>query len=102
MSDVIQSDRRHRWSRMDRPRECQECGFEEHDGSGIGYESCPVDWDRDTSLASEAALRERVAVLERALGDIKYEAERENGGWVHLKRVIAVKCATTLKGTTDA
>lgn len=33
-------DDRHEWDRFDRPRTCKTCGFEEHDGSGIGYRRC--------------------------------------------------------------
>ncbi|KAK4833127.1 hypothetical protein QYF36_006938 [Acer negundo] len=34
--------------------------------------------------------------LRAALRDIQYEAERENGGWVHLKRAIAVHASEAL------
>lgn len=39
------------------------------------------------------ALTARVAKLEGALCNIQYEAERENGGWIHLKRCIAGQIA---------
>ncbi len=38
----------------------------------------------------------RIRELEQALEAIKTEAERENGRWVHLKRVIAIQCAQAL------
>lgn len=39
---------RHRYNRMDRPRECTVCGFEEHDGSGIGWIPCTTP-DQETA-----------------------------------------------------
>jgi hypothetical protein len=57
----------------------------------------PLNEAADTILA----LLERVRLLEEGLGNIKYEAERENGSWVHLKRCIAVQASATLKGEKD-
>lgn len=34
-------DVKHEWDRFERPRKCKTCGFEEHDGSGMGYKPCP-------------------------------------------------------------
>ncbi|MEG8221625.1 hypothetical protein OSJ57_13460, partial [Sphingomonas sp. HH69] len=51
-------------------------------------------WDKMTGLQVMARHRAthagEVERLREALRAIQMEAERENGGWVHLKRVIAV------------
>lgn len=50
-------------------------------------------------LAGEVAKRDvENARLREALEVIKAEAERENGGWVHLKRAIAVAARKALGG----
>jgi hypothetical protein len=46
----------------------------------------------DIENASEDALR----MAREALRNIQIEAEREQGSWVHLKRVIALNCKQTL------
>lgn len=51
---------------------------------------------RPSRLASSADLSSKLDVAIEALRAVKYESERENGGWVHLKRVIAVKTAKAL------
>jgi len=38
----------------------------------------------------------RIEALREALRNIQIEAEREQGSWVHLKRVIALNCKQTL------
>lgn len=43
-------------------------------------------------------LCDEVEALRKALQNIKYEAERENGGFVHLKRAIAVQTRAALGG----
>lgn len=39
----------------------------------------------------------QLEVAREALEAVCYEAERENGGWVHLKRVIGTHARTALK-----
>lgn len=51
--------------------------------------------ERAACIETEAA--DRIAALEAALRNIRYEAERENGGWVHLKKCIAVQARTALE-----
>lgn len=41
----------------------------------------------------------RIEALEGALTNVRYEAERKNGGLVHLKRAISVATRTALKPT---
>ena len=41
----------------------------------------------------------RIEALEGALANVRYEAERENGGLVHLKRAISVATRTALEPT---
>jgi hypothetical protein len=55
------------------------------------------------SIADEAAdtIQRQAAEIERlrgALRDIQIEAEREDGRWVHLKRVIAINARAALTG----
>ena len=48
-----------------------------------------------------ATLRKQLENAREALRHIKIEAEREQGHWQHLKRVIAVHAAEALKGQPD-
>jgi hypothetical protein len=48
------------------------------------------------ALDSQAAENKR---LREALANIQIEAEREEGRWVHLKRVIAINARAALTGT---
>lgn len=50
---------------------------------------------RQATARAEAA-EARMKALEEALRSIRFEAERENGRWVHLKRCIAVQSAQAL------
>jgi len=69
---------------------------------------CSCDYDiRVENAVFEAAttleaLTQENARLREALEGIKAEAERENGGWVHLKRAIAVGARKALGGGDDA
>lgn len=47
-------------------------------------------------------LRARIEGLEGALRDIKNEAARENGGWIHLKRCIHVQARQALEADHGA
>ena len=52
----------------------------------IGWNGC---WDSQPQTDALKIARE-------ALRNIQIEAEREQGSWVHLKRVIALNCKQTL------
>lgn len=52
--------------------------------------------ERIAHIAAEPDLRSKLDVAIEALEAIKYEADRENGGWFHLKRVIAIKAKKAL------
>ena len=51
---------------------------------------------RDAYLDGYKKAFEDVVKLHDALRNIQIEAEREQGSWVHLKRVIALNCKQTL------
>lgn len=56
--------------------------------------------DRIAALEAEReADKARVAEMKAALDNIAAEAERPNGGWVHLKRVIGNNARQAMKGT---
>lgn len=97
-------------------RNCPECGagadrpkcfFEmggdcpRHDPDN--YEPSPYvlvpDKDCHEAAATITALQAEVERKDAALRNIKYEAERENGRWVHLKRCIAVQVRAALERT---
>ena len=48
-----------------------------------------------------AIVEDRIKRLETALRGIAIEAERENGAWVHLKRVIGLNARAALEETHD-
>ena len=48
-----------------------------------------------------AIAEDRIKRLETALRGIAIEAERENGAWVHLKRVIGLNVRAALEETHD-
>lgn len=50
-------------------------------------------------LGTIEAQARRIEVLEGALTNVRYEAERKNGGLVHLKRAISVATRTALEPT---
>jgi len=66
--------------------------------------SCRQHWSgefKKLSTESKALAEEQAAEIERmreALRNIQSEAEREEGRWVHLKRVIAVNARAALTG----
>ena len=50
------------------------------------------------AITDLATIRKQLENAREALRHIKIEAEREQGHWQHLKRVIAVHAAEALKG----
>jgi hypothetical protein len=66
--------------------------------------TCSCGWDEENEAnATEAAntIERQASEIERlrgALTNIQIEAEREEGRWVHLKRVIAINARAALTG----
>jgi hypothetical protein len=56
-----------------------------------------VQLELDAYEARATAAEAENAKLREALVNIKYEAERENGSWLHLKRCIAVQARAALE-----
>jgi hypothetical protein len=57
--------------------------------------------ERETITTTKDTLEHQAAEIERlrgALLNIQIEAEREDGRWVHLKRVIAINARAALTG----
>jgi hypothetical protein len=53
-------------------------------------------YDEYDDVMEAADLIDALKIAREALRNIQIEAEREQGSWVHLKRVIALNCKQTL------
>jgi hypothetical protein len=51
---------------------------------------------QDADLIDMPTQTDALKMAREALRNIQIEAEREQGSWVHLKRVIALNCKQTL------
>jgi hypothetical protein len=51
---------------------------------------------QDADLIDQPTQSDVLMMAQEALRNIQIEAEREQGSWVHLKRVIALNCKQTL------
>jgi hypothetical protein len=51
---------------------------------------------QDADLIDLPTQSDALRMAQEALRNIQIEAEREQGSWVHLKRVIALNCKQTL------
>ena len=100
-----------------RPDRCGYTGIKEHAGRYFEHEaslpdvvaihedeaaefspSCYDDLARQHLQEQNASLRKQLEDAREALRHIKVEAEREQGHWQHLKRVIAVHADEALNG----